>query len=236
MDLLHVRHRLLGRAHVGLGDDLEQRCAGAIQIDAAGMGKALMQRLAGILLEMRAGDADDLDGAVVEHDRKLSLLDHRQLVLTDLITFRQIGIEIILAGEYRTARHLGADAQPKFDRHAHGFRIQHRQHAGIRQINQAGLGVRRCAIGRRAPRENLRLRGELRVYLESDDYFPVGHHSYPRGERLCQSVACWNRCAAFRSFASEKCGPINCKPIGNPSTNPQGNDNPGSPARLAPMV
>ena len=109
-----------------------------------------MQRLACVLLEMRAGDADGLDSAVVKHDRKLSPLDHRQLVLTDLVAFRQIGIKVILAREHRTARHRGAYAKPKFDRHAHGFRVQYRQHAGIRQINQAGLTVRWRAIRRRA--------------------------------------------------------------------------------------
>ena len=189
VNLLHVRDRLLGRPHVGLGDDLEQRGAGAVQIDAAGVRQSLVQRLARVLLEMRAGDADGLDGPVVEHDLQPALLDHRQLVLTDLIALRQIRIEVILAREHRTARHLGADAQAELDRHAHGVGVQHRQHAGIRQIHQVGLGIRRRAVGRRRPREYFRFRRELRVDLQPDDHFPVAHCSYPGGERWCQSVA-----------------------------------------------
>ena len=237
VDLFHVRHRLLGRAHVGLGDDFEQRRAGAIQVDAAGVGQALMQGLAGILLQMRASDADGLDGAVIEHDVELAALHHGQFVLADLIALRQIGVEIILAREHRAARDFRPDAQTEFDRPAKGFGVQHRQHGRICQIDQVRLGVRRRrAVSRRRAGKNLRLRCELGVYLQPDDYFPVAHCSYPRGDRTCQSVAVWNRCAAFSSLPSEKCGPISCRPMGNPSTNPQGSDSPGRPARLTPMV
>ena len=54
----HVGARLVGRAHVGAGDDLHQRDARAVQIDEA-LGRGLiMQRLARVLLEMQALDAD----------------------------------------------------------------------------------------------------------------------------------------------------------------------------------
>ena len=95
---------------------LAERMSGSETISSSGVparfksmplacAEALVQRLAGVLFEMRAGDADGLDGAVVEHDFERALRDHRQLVLADLIALRQIRIEIILAREHRAARH-----------------------------------------------------------------------------------------------------------------------------------
>src|SRR6185295_11672695 len=84
VDLLHVGDRLARRAHVGLRDDLEQRRARAIEVDAAVPSESLVQRLSRVLLEMRAGDADDLARTVVEHDRDRAVLDDRALVLADL--------------------------------------------------------------------------------------------------------------------------------------------------------
>jgi hypothetical protein len=51
---LGVGHRLRGRAHVGLGDDLEEGRAGAIQVGARHAVEALVQELARVLLEVRA--------------------------------------------------------------------------------------------------------------------------------------------------------------------------------------
>ena len=104
VDLLHVRDRFLRRAHVGLGDDLEQRRAGAIEVDARQAVEVLVQRLAGVLFEVRARDADRLARAVVEHDLERALLDDRLLVLADLVALRQIGIEVVLAREHRAVR------------------------------------------------------------------------------------------------------------------------------------
>ena len=53
----------IGRTHVRLADDLGQRHAGAIQIDrgsVGGVGKALVQALAGVFFQVQAGDADFL--------------------------------------------------------------------------------------------------------------------------------------------------------------------------------
>ena len=55
-----IGYRLGSGTHVRLGNDLQQRCSGAVQVDA---GHALMffvQRLAGILFEVGTGDAHRL--------------------------------------------------------------------------------------------------------------------------------------------------------------------------------
>ena len=89
------------RAQVGLGHDLHQRDAGAVEIDERHGGVLIVQRLAGVLLEVQALDAD-LDAlAAFQIDRDFALADHRRFVLADLIALRQIGIEVVLPVEYR---------------------------------------------------------------------------------------------------------------------------------------
>ena len=57
---LRVGDRLVGAAHVRLGHDLEQRRAGAIEIDAGHAVKVLVQALARVFLEMRARETHGL--------------------------------------------------------------------------------------------------------------------------------------------------------------------------------
>ena len=71
--LLEIGHRLFRRAHVGLGDDFDERRAGAIEVDAGLLRQPFVQRLARVLFEMRARDADALLRAVVEHDVHVAL-------------------------------------------------------------------------------------------------------------------------------------------------------------------
>ena len=63
-DLLQPREVFMGfvgRRDVGLADDLNQRYAGAVQINRSpltAVGKAIMQGLAGVFLQVHARDAD----------------------------------------------------------------------------------------------------------------------------------------------------------------------------------
>ncbi len=191
MDLLHVSDRLFGGPHVGLGDDLEERRAGAIQIDAARVRKTLVKGLSRILLEVRPRDPDRLCGAVIEHDADRSVADDRMLVLADLIALRQVGIEIILAREDRPRCDLRIDGEAEFDRHAQRLAIEHRERPRIGEIHQIRLRVGRRTVCRGRAREYLRARRQLRMDFETDDDFPVTHYSYPRGRLRCQSVARW---------------------------------------------
>ena len=55
--LLHIGRRLLRRAHVGIGDDLHQRGAGAVEVDHGRVGIEVVDRLAGVLLQVQPLDA-----------------------------------------------------------------------------------------------------------------------------------------------------------------------------------
>ena len=58
-----------------------------------------MQRLSGVFLEMRAGDADGLRRGVGKLNLDLSAPNDRRSELADLIALREIGIEVVLPVE-----------------------------------------------------------------------------------------------------------------------------------------
>jgi hypothetical protein len=55
MQCLGIGDRLGRRAHVRLGDDFQQRRAGAVEVDAGAPVEVFVQRLAGVFFEMGAG-------------------------------------------------------------------------------------------------------------------------------------------------------------------------------------
>ena len=75
------------------------------------VGILVVQRLAGILLQMQPLDADGGGLAALQLDDDFALAHDRRLVLADLIALRQIGIEIVLAVEYRAQIDLQPSAQ-----------------------------------------------------------------------------------------------------------------------------
>ena len=151
------RHRLLGRAQIGLRHDLHQRHAGAVEIDAAHVRMLVVQRLAGVLLEMQPLDADRDGLAALEIDDHLALADDRLLVLADLVALRQVGIEIVLAVEHRLPVDLRLQPEPGADRLPHAFLVDHRQHAGHGGVDQRDMAVGRAAELGRGAGEQLRL-------------------------------------------------------------------------------
>ena len=205
MQRLRVGDGLGGGAHVGLGDDLEQRRPGAVQVDARHAVEILVQRLACVLLEVRPREPHALllGG---EHEGDGAAAHHRQLVLADLVALREVGIEIILAREDAPRREGAAHGEAEADRALHRAAVEHRQRAGKREVHRRGLGVGRGAERGRGAGEDLRRGGELRVGLQPDHDFPLTHRRprSPSGERACQSVACWNAWAAASMRASSQ--------------------------------
>src|SRR5699024_5543588 len=111
----------------------------------------------------------------------------------------------------------------------------------ITEIDEIRLRVGRGTVRRGRAGKDLRLRGELGVDLQPNDSFPpahlrLAHDANFSGRRRCQSVSFWKACAAFRIFASPKCGPTICRPTGSDCTKPHGTEMAGRPARFAPMV
>jgi hypothetical protein len=142
----------------------------------------LMQGLAGILFQVGARQVDRLFVSLVataDLDGHRAADHHRELELADLVAFRQVRVEIVLAREHRPLRDFGADRQPEADCAFDRLLVEHRQHTGQRQVDGAGLGIRFGAEGRRRARENLRDGRQLRMRLDADHHFPLIHRFFP---------------------------------------------------------
>ena len=94
----------------------------------------------------------------------------RLVELRDLVSLRQVGIEVVLAREDRRRLHGAAERQRRSDRQLDGVIVEHRQRAGKRETDRTGVRVRRRAEIRRAATEDLRRRLEMDVHLEPDDH------------------------------------------------------------------
>ncbi len=138
-----------------------------------GIREPFVQRFAGVLLEVHAGDAHAL-ARPVHLNIDPAVLRKRFIVLRDLITLGQVGIEIILAGKARARIDGAVERHGRLRAHGYDFAIQHRQRPRQPQANRADVAVRRVAETRRAATKNLGLGQKLDVHLQPDDGFILG--------------------------------------------------------------
>ena len=132
----------------------------------------VVDRLAGVLLQVQPLDADAHDLAV-DVDLDLALADDRAFVLRYLIALRQVGVEVVLAVEHRDQ--IDLSLQPKPGAHGLGDAglVDHGQHAGHRRVDQGDVAVGLAAELRRGARKQLCLGGHLGVHLHADHDLPV---------------------------------------------------------------
>src|SRR5207244_8849826 len=116
----------------------------------------LMERFAGVRLEVRASEADGLLGLISQmrrQDAERAALHDRALVLADLVALRQVGVEVVLAREDRAPVDRAADRKAKADGVLDRGAIQHGEHAGKRDVDRGRLriwrGAERCGGGRK---------------------------------------------------------------------------------------
>jgi hypothetical protein len=93
-----------------LTHDLEQRDAGAVEVDEAEWFSVEVDQLAGVLLEVDAGEADAAR-AVVAVDLEVAAGGQRRVALRDLIALREVGVEVVLAGPRAARRDGGAEGE-----------------------------------------------------------------------------------------------------------------------------
>ena len=133
----------LGGAQVGLGDDLRERGAAAVEVDDRGIGAvdapggADVHELGGVLLEVHAVDA---------HLPESPAKAERQVVLGDLVALGKVGVEVVLAMEDRPRRELGAEREADHQPEVHGPRVGDWQAAGQAQGRPGRCG---CWAARR---------------------------------------------------------------------------------------
>src|SRR5262245_43772832 len=121
---------LVRRSKIWLGHDLHQSDTGAVEVDKGKRWMAVVQTLAGILLEMKAFNADGNAVTVLKIDRHRPFADDRRFVLADLVALRKIGIEIILPVENRFEIDLCFETEPGAYCLPYAFFVDHGQHTG----------------------------------------------------------------------------------------------------------
>ena len=133
----------------------------------------VVDRLAGVLLQVQALDADLHHGAVVQLDLEEALTDDGVLELADLIALRQVGIEVVLAVEPRPRIDLGVQAQARLHRLLDAVSVDHRQHARKGRVHQAHLLVRSGAKAGGRAGEKLGVGRHLGVDFEAEHDLPL---------------------------------------------------------------
>ena len=138
----------------------------------------VVHRLAGVLFEMQALDADldILELALLVRaygDDDRALADDRLLELRDLVALRQVRVEVVLPVEHRLVVDLGLQPEAGANGLAHAFFVDDRQHAGHGGIDQRHIGIGRGTEGGRGAGEQFRFRSHLGMDLHADDHFPI---------------------------------------------------------------
>ena len=187
--------------NVWLGHDLKQRNTGAVVVDEAGalpVTPLLVPKARRILFEVRAVNAHAtrsgarryLNGAV---------LGEREVELTDLVSLREVWIEVVLAIPDRGRWRSGADRGTNGKHLLNGGLVRHWECAGEAEAGWTGLAVRQIALGGNcAGAEHLRHRAELHVHLDADHCMP-GHAATPRALATNRPM----RTSASRRFSSD---------------------------------
>ena len=96
------------------------------RVNAGHAVEVLVQGLAGVLFQVRAGNADALAAAVFQVDIEVAVMHDGQLELADLVTLGEIRVKVVLASEHRARGNAGVGGQAEHGRHAYHFRIQYR--------------------------------------------------------------------------------------------------------------
>mmetsp|Transcript_20554 Transcript_20554/g.69904 ORF Transcript_20554/g.69904 Transcript_20554/m.69904 type:complete len:292 (-) Transcript_20554:252-1127(-) len=99
------RRRLRPRAHVGLGHHLQQRHAGAVEVQEGALPAGPVRGLARVRLHLHARDPDT---------REHSAHDSRVVFLRHLVAVREVRVRVVLAVPALQLPHLPAYQQPEF--------------------------------------------------------------------------------------------------------------------------
>ena len=133
-----------------------------------GVGKAFVQGLARILLQMRTGNPYPAGGAG-DGILDAAARRNRPLVLGNLIALGQIRIEVVLAREDRDRVDLAIERVRDANRELHHAAVEDRQGTRQPEADRTDVRVRRRAEARAAAAEDLGLGKQLGVNLEPDD-------------------------------------------------------------------
>ena len=121
-----------------------QRRAAAVQVEIGargGVGKAVVQALAGVLFHVQARDADAFRASISRGNVDPSVLGERLVVLRNLVALGQVGIEVVFARKDRALTHRAVQRQRRQGRELDGLCIQDRQSPRQPQAYRADVRV-----------------------------------------------------------------------------------------------
>ena len=122
-----------------------------------------------VLLEVGPRDADR-HRALGRVERQATVRRQREVVLADLVTLRQIGVEVVLAVPARRRRDRRLDRETRRQDVLDGPSVDDRQRTRQPQADRADVGVRWRAVEvRRTGTEHLAGRPGPAVDLDPDD-------------------------------------------------------------------
>ena len=156
-----------------------------------------MGQFAGILFQMDPANGHTLLLARVEGDVQPAIAPQGQLVLADLIAFRQVGIEVALAREDVMWLDRAVQGQGNAHRESQGALVDDGQHPRHAQADRADGAVRRRghAIDHAAATEHLGGGHQLGMNLQADDGF-ISRHDGPQP---------WRRINDSRRLSASSC-------------------------------
>ena len=126
--------------------------------------------LAGVLLHVGPLDTD----AFARRQLQPTVDIDRLVVLRDLIVLGHVGIEVVLAMEYRRF-HRAVQRLTNGHCVLDGLVIEHRQRTGQAEADRAHVGVGLVAESIAAAAEQLGRRSELAMHFETDDSLVCVH-------------------------------------------------------------
>ena len=134
-----------------------------------------MHQLAGVLLDVDAGDADAASVGQID----VPVLAQRLVVLGDLVRLGQVGIHVIFAVHLGDGIDGAVGHQPRLDGIAHHLMIQLGQGARQADANGAAGGVGLPAEFGGAAAEYLGFGGQLHMGLQPGHHLIAPAHGHP---------------------------------------------------------
>ena len=168
------------RPQIGLGDDLDERHAAAVEVEVRSRGPSPARPSCSDLpasssMWTRVMPTRRAAPRAVELERPAGR--ERPIVLGDLVALRQVGIEVVLPREDRVGVDRAAERERRPHGELHGAAVQDRQRAGQPEADGTGAVFGVGAEPRAAAAEDLGGGQQLRVDLEADDGFERWHGS-----------------------------------------------------------
>ncbi len=122
-------------------DYLDEWNAGAVEVHHAEIrlieGIRRVYQFSRVLLQVNPADADRIGPAVVAFDFEVSVFTKRPLELGDLISFGNIRIKVILAGEPGDGVYVTVEGQSGPHAELHRSTVQDRKGAGVTGADRA---------------------------------------------------------------------------------------------------